>query len=123
VRALRDLVAAFPERGPGGVEESMPIMRWADASPVTQPHIRKVLRGAAVDLGMPADATGTHSLRVAGATAIYAATQGNKGLVQRMGRWASDAFQGYVWEDRSLTLGLASKMVAAPWAPHKGLFE
>ena len=50
------------------------------------------------DTGMPSDSTGTHSLRIAGATAIYNATDGNKDLAQRVGRWASDAFQAYLWE-------------------------
>ena len=36
-------------------------------------------------------------------------------------RWASEAWQGYIWEDCTLTLGLAGKMLAAPWAVHGGL--
>ena len=73
-------------------------------------------------MGIPASAVGTHSLRVGGATAVYAVTKGNKDLVQRLGRWASDAFQGYVWEDRTLTLGLAGAMLRAPWGPHMAAY-
>ena len=43
---------------------------------------------------------------------------GNIALVKRLGRWASDAFEGYIWEDRELTKGLSSKMIAAPWHVH-----
>ena len=73
-------------------------------------------------MGIPRSATGTHSLRVAGATAAYYATEGNKEVVQRLGRWARHAFQGYVWEDRALTRGLATRMLRAPWAPHIAAF-
>ena len=67
---------------------------------------------------MPRTAIGTRSLRVGGATAAYHATDGNKGTVQRLGRWASDAFQGYVWEGRTLMRTLAARMLRAPWGPH-----
>ena len=59
---------------------------------------------------------------VGGATAVYQASQGNKDLVQRLGRWASDAFQGYVWEDPELTRGLLTRMLKAPWSPHMAAF-
>ena len=49
---------------------------------------------------------------------MFQATGGNIALVKRLGRWASDAFEGYIWEDRELTKGLSSKMVAAPRHVH-----
>ena len=97
-------------------------MRWADGEPVSREILRKLLGDAAEDQGIPRANTGTHSLRVAGATAIYAATDGNKDMVQRLGRWSSDCFQGYLWGDRTLTCGLATKMLRAPWSPHMGAF-
>ncbi len=49
---------------------------------------------------------------------MYHATGGNKNVVKRLGRWASEAFEGYLWEDRTLTRGLASAMLRAPWHVH-----
>ena len=85
-------------------------------------EVVKCLADAGADFGFERRVTGTHNLRVAGATAAYHATGGKKEVVQRLGRWASDAFQGYVWEDRSLTAGLSSAMLRAPWAPHMAAF-
>ena len=85
-------------------------------------QMRRWLGEAGEEMGIPKEVTGTHSLRVGGATAVYAASGGNAKLVQRLGRWASDAFQGYVWEDRSLTAGLPTQMLRAPWAPHMSSF-
>ena len=61
-----------------------------------------------------------HSLRVGGASALYHATGGNAPVVKRLGRWASEAYEGYIWEDRTLTKGLAGAMLAAPWHVHHG---
>ena len=45
--------------------------------------------------------------------------------MQRVGRWASTAFEGYVWEDLQLFCGLGFLKGAAPaaaGAPEKGIF-
>ena len=34
-------------------------------------------------------------------------------MVQRWGRWASDAFQGYIWEARTSALNVAERMRTA----------
>ena len=80
------------------------------------------LAEAAAARGVAIEAMGVHSLRSGGASALYHATGGNKSLVQRLGRWASEAFSGYVWEDRTLARGLASAMLAAPWAAHAAAY-
>ena len=116
VRAVRDLFAIFPERAEK--EKELPLMRWEDGSPVTRDQIRRVLGEAGESFGLSWECTGTHSLRVAGASALYQASGGNTALVKRMGRWASDVFEGYIWESRELTLGLSSRMLSAPWAVH-----
>eukprot|EP00959_Pyramimonas_sp_CCMP1952_P299368 6261160-Pyramimonas_sp.AAC.1 len=54
---------------------------------------------------------GSHSLRIGGASALYAAFK-DTALVQRWGRWSSDAFQGYLWEARGMAEGVASSMAA-----------
>ena len=41
--------------------------------------------------------------------------------MKRLGRWSSDVYEGYVWEDRLLTKGLSSQMITAPWAVNAGL--
>ena len=46
---------------------------------------------------------------IVGATALYAAF-GDTAMVQRWGRWASDAFQGYLWEARGNAKGVAEAM-------------
>ena len=70
--------------------------------------------------GLPAEALNTHSLRAGGASALFHATGGNIPVVKRLGRWASEAFEGYLWEDHTLTRGLAGAMLAAPWHVHPG---
>ena len=54
---------------------------------------------------------GAHSLRFGGATALWAAF-GDSALVQRWGRWRSDAFHGYLWEGRDNAKGIVEKMLA-----------
>ena len=64
---------------------------------------------AAIAIGVPPGRMGSHSLRIGGATAMYHVS-GDLQAVRRFGRWASDAFHGYLWESHEQTLGLASKM-------------
>ena len=115
-------MVTLPERGPGGEEQNEPFMRWENGDPCTRDQLRRLLGDAGEDFGFARSDTGTHSLRIGGASAAYFATGGNKDAVQRLGRWASDAFAGYVWEDRSLTAGLARAMLKAPWNPPRGAF-
>ena len=63
--------------------------------------------------GIPESEVGVHSLRSGGASALNHASGGNKAFVQRLGRWASEAFQGYIWEDRTLTVSLLTGPAAA----------
>ena len=116
VRNLWSLFECFPERA--HEERDLPTFRWADGSAATRDQIHRLLQRAGLPLGIPGDATGMHSLRSGGASAIYNATGGNVPLVRRLGRWASDAFEGYIWEDSQLTRGLASRMLNAPWSVH-----
>ena len=97
-------------------------MRWEDGALISRVQIRKLLGDAGEDLGISRRDTGTHSFRIAGATAVYSATGGSKKTTQRIGRWSSDALQRYVWKDASLTKGLAGRMLRAPWSPHMAAF-
>ena len=116
VRALRDMALVFPERFT--TEKHRPLFRWESGKAVTRDEVRRFLAQGAAAFGVPEGKMNTHSLRVGGASALFQATGGNIGLVKRLGRWASDAFEGYIWEDRELTEGLASKMIQAPWHIH-----
>ena len=80
--------------------------------------MRDALARGARACGIPEGKVGVHSLRSGGATAIHAATKGNSDLVKRSGRWASDAYQGYIWETEHMTQGLAAGMADAKWNVH-----
>ena len=97
---------AFKEEG------ELPICRWPDGSPVLRSDIAAVLVQAAKEEGVDAKDIGTHSLRFGGASALYAAFK-DTGLVQRWGRWASQAFHGYIWEARDAAQGVAEQMRVA----------
>ena len=96
-------------------------MRWESGEAVTQGELRRILGQAGVAMGIPWESVGTHSLRFGGASAIFQCSGGNSALVKRLGRWSSDVYEGYVWEDRLLTKGLSSQMITAPWAVNAGL--
>ena len=53
-----------------------------------------------------------HSLRFGGASALWAAYR-DSAVVKRWGRWASEAFQGYLWEARGNAAGVATAMASA----------
>ena len=116
VRALRDLHLTFPERWEAEALE--PLFRWEDSSPVARPMVRDLLGEAGEQEGVPRGEVGTHSLRAGGASAVFAASGGNAPLTQRVGRWASSAYEGYIWETEALTRGLSSEMIRAPQAYH-----
>ena len=56
---------------------------------------------------------------LAGATALWVATDGNATLVKRLGRWSSDAVNAYLWDLPTMGKDLPRKMVEAkatvPW--------
>ena len=123
VDAMVDLVRAFPKRTRS--EAGLPLFRWSNGEPVQRIEVRDTLRVAAAAEGLPADRVHVHSLRLGGATALWGAT-GNLQLVQRLGRWRSDAVHRYLWETGNLTRGLAQRMAetsggAPPGAWRHGL--
>ncbi len=54
----------------------------------------------------------THSLRIGGASALYAATRSEE-LVRRWGRWRSEVYSLYIWDERSTISSDARRMVEA----------
>ena len=77
---------------------------------VTRKEIQQCLEWAATREGVPAHRMGSHSLRIGGATALYHTTS-DLNFVRRFGRWASDAFHGYLWEAHEKSCGVSSSMV------------
>ena len=79
---------------------------------VTRNKVQEKLVQAAVALGAPAKGIRTHSLRIGGATALWNRYK-DTALVQRWGRWKSQAFQGYLWDSRELARGVSQNMLKA----------
>ena len=79
---------------------------------MTRAQIQAPLARAAAALGSDPTRMGTHSLRFGGASALWAAYR-DSAVVKRWGRWASDAFHGYLWEDRNNARGVAQAMATA----------
>jgi hypothetical protein len=69
-----------------------------------------LLKVAAVDCGVPAAEVATHSLRIGGATAMYATQKYTDDEVRRFGRWKSDCWRRYVYSARGAVSGLAAAM-------------
>ena len=75
-------------------------------------QIQAALAMAAEEESLKPEEFGTHSLRFGGAPALWAAYQDTT-LVQRWGRWRSQAFQGYLWEAKDNAKGIARDMAKA----------
>ena len=110
ITCLEALQFHFPDRFTSGAND--PLLRWQRGSPLLRVQLQVALERAAEALGTPSDTIGSHSLRFGGATALYAQYQ-DTGLVQRWGRWSSDAFQGYLWDSHQSSAGVAKAMAAA----------
>ena len=111
VRALGEMERHYPERF-RGAEAEEPLFRFEDGVPITRDDIHGLVQLAAVADGQEGARFGSHSLRIGGATALY---QGTKDLeqVKRFGRWTSDAFHGYLWENHERQRGLSARMARA----------
>ena len=71
--------------------------------------VQRILETAALAGGAEPGSVGSHSLRIGGASALWAAYK-DSALVRRWGRWTSDAFHGYLWESRDAAQDVASRM-------------
>lgn len=107
VQAFEWLNAAFPERFAS--EKRKSLFTWADGKRITRHEVQAYLKVASVQFGVPPELVSTHSLRVGGATALYASGV-ELTAVRRFGRWASDAFQVYLYETSAATHQFAAKM-------------
>ena len=80
---------------PSGSEAVTPMFRRADGSPFTVDYIRDVVKLIMAAVGEPPEEYGAHSLRIGGATALFAAGA-DPIHIRTMGRWSSDCWRLYV---------------------------
>ena len=71
--------------------------------------MQRWLERAALAEGYPPAKFGSHSLRIDGATALLHAGY-DVAMIKRMGRWASDAFEAYLWEADTDARDVARRM-------------
>ena len=116
--AVRRLVRASPwlldEKYQG------PLCSEDGIHPIRREEIQEWLRVGAAEVGTPADRVGTHSLRIGGATALYALGW-SFGHIQRFGRWKSEAFHGYLWDSHGMTKGASRGMATVRPTLHAGI--
>ena len=111
VRALENFAKLAPERFAGSARHEH-LFRWSNGHYLSRQQIQTLVASAAVAEGMSPDDLGTHSLRIGGASALWARYR-DTALVQRWRRWKSDAFHGYLWDARQSAQGVAQDMAAA----------
>ena len=75
---------------------------------ITKPMVQV----AAAGVGLDRTRFAVHSLRIGGACALLHAGFSIE-IIQRWGRWASNAFQAYLWESSDDARDVAAKMVAS----------
>jgi hypothetical protein len=109
IAALEAYPLHAPERFSGTADHEQ-LFVWASDRPLCRDDLQAVLRRAALACGDDPGRMAARSLRFGGATALWAAFQ-DSALVQRWGRWKSDAFHGYLWEGRDTARGVAEKML------------
>ena len=73
----------------------MPLFRWASGAPITRSEVQHYLVLAGLAAGLGRDEIGSHSLRIGGATALFAAGA-DPIHIRTMGRWSSDCWRLYV---------------------------
>ena len=108
VQAMRDFERHFPERLRGTERES-PIFRYQGGGWIRREHIQHYLELAAVALNIDPLRMGSHSLRIGGATSMYHSVK-DLSRVQRFGRWTSNCFHDYLWENHEGVRNLARRM-------------
>ena len=111
VQALAWYQQHAPERFDGSAKEE-PLFVWDNGKEVQRQEVQVMLEKAAAAQGVDPQYIGSHSLRFGGASALWAAFR-DSALVRRWGRWASDAFHGYLWESRANASGVAEAMRTA----------
>jgi hypothetical protein len=89
-----------------------PLFQWSNGDYLVRSDVHRKIAAAAVAENLAPEDLGTHSLRIGGASALWAQYK-DSALVQRMGRWRSQAFHGYLWEARNANEKVAQEMARA----------
>ena len=72
-----------------------PMFRHADGKPLEADRMRRMLQDMLRSVGVDQKQFGLHSLRIGGATALFAAGA-DPMIIRTMGRWSSDCYRLYV---------------------------
>ncbi|CAL1152080.1 unnamed protein product [Cladocopium goreaui] len=115
VESVIQLFQKFLKRYLCDCEAAEPLFRTPSGEGVQKEAIQMLLKEAACQCGV-GGTIGSHSLRFGGASALWTAFK-DASVVRRFGRWASDAFHSYLWEDREYSRGMAASMLRADLAP------
>ena len=100
VAALRDLHAAYLLEFKKQPSPEETVFKKSASEAYRRKDVSEILKLAADAIHMPKGRVASHSLRRRGASQYVAAGQGTPGIelaVQKIGRWESDAYKGYVW--------------------------
>ena len=116
VEAVVNLCKFRPQAFFKPVFKNDPLLLDAGRKHITRNTVQSILRTAAQGTGCEGRDFGSHSLRFGGASALWAAYH-DSGLVRRWGRWATDSFHTYIWEDRKGAEGVATAMAKTDVAP------
>ena len=72
------------------------MFRHADGTAFSVAFVRDVVKGLMAAVGLDLTEFGAHSLRIGGATALFAAGAEHPMHIRTMGRWSSDCWRLYV---------------------------
>ena len=97
VEEMHNLLRVDPT--PAGAEASTPLFRSFDehgrAAPLSTKLVREWTRSLMLSIGEDPSQFGSHSYRIGGATALFAAGA-DPLIIRTMGRWSSDCYRLYV---------------------------
>ena len=94
---------------PAGEDASTPMFRKPDGGAFTTDDIRAIVRQVVVAVGLDPELYGAHSLRIGGATALFAGGA-DPMVIRTMGRWSSDCYRLYVRACFEQTVAWTSRM-------------
>ena len=116
VEAVVALAKHFPNKFFGQPGSHEPLLMDNEGIHLDRSTMQRLLQRADAATGGSGDQLGSHSLRFGGASALWAAYH-DSGLVKRWGRWASDSFHTYLWEERKGSRGIATAMANCDVTP------
>jgi len=107
---------------PPGRAASTPMFRKPDGSAFTTDDIRNIVRQIVAAIGLDPALYGAHSLRIGGATALFAAGA-DPIHIRTMGRWSSDCYRLYVRSCFEQTLAWTAKIGSQSVHDVQGTYE